>query len=256
MLNTNKNNAKNLRTSVSSTLVLRKLENAILSGYFKPRERLVERDLLAHFNVSRTVIREVLKMLEGRGLIRITPYRGAMVVDLTAEEVEQLYFLRTKLEVIAAGLLIEHVTQQEIQRLKKLRVELEKHQRERTEQMIEKDNEFHRVLFRASKNGYLSEMIDYLGRKAHIVKFNAWSLPNRIEQSILEHRATIEALERRDKDALEKLVVDHLLFSKNSYLSQLISTRQKGKLRKVKIRPKRAMDVEMTRLDQRGRHGE
>jgi DNA-binding GntR family transcriptional regulator len=239
MLNTNKNSAKNLKAGVSSALVLRKLENAILSGYFKPRERLVERDLLAHFNVSRTVIREVLKMLEGRGLIKIAPYRGAVVVDLTAEEVEQLYFLRTKLEVIAADLLIEHITQQEIQRLKKLRVELEKHQRERTEQMIEKDNEFHRVLFGACKNGYLSEMIDYLGRKAHIVKFNAWSLPNRIEQSILEHRATIEALERRDGDALEKLVVGHLLFSRNSYLSQLIGTRQRGEARKLKIRPKR-----------------
>ena len=239
MLNTNKNSAKSLRTGVSSAVVLRKLENAILSGYFKPRERLVERDLLAHFNVSRTVIREVLKMLEGKGLIKIIPYRGAVVVDLTAEEVEQLYFLRTKLEVIAADLLIEHITQQEIQRLKKLRVELEKHQRERTEQMIEKDNEFHRVLFGACKNGYLSEMIDYLGRKAHIVKFNAWSLPNRIEQSILEHRATIEALERRDGDALEKLVVGHLLFSRNSYLSQLIGTRQRGEARKLKIRPKR-----------------
>jgi hypothetical protein len=64
-------------------------------------------------------------------------------------------------------------------------------------------------------------------------------LPNRIEQSILEHRATIEALERRDKNALEKLVVDHLLSSKNSYLSQLIGTGQKGKLRKVKLRPMR-----------------
>ena len=235
MLNTNKNSAKSLRTGVSSAVVLRKLENAILSGYFKPRERLVERDLLAHFNVSRTVIREVLKMLEGKGLIKIIPYRGAVVVDLTAEEVEQLYFLRTKLEFIAAGLVIEHITQQEIQYLRKRRMELEKHQRERTDQMIEKDNEFHRVLFRASGNGYLNEMIDYLGRKAHIVKFNAWSLPDRIEQSILEHRAIIEALEQRDRDALEKLVVDHLLISKESYLSRLISTRQRGALRRAKI---------------------
>jgi DNA-binding GntR family transcriptional regulator len=241
--------------NVSSALVLRKLENGILSGYFKPRERLVERDLLAHFNVSRTVIREVLKMLEGKGLIKITPYRGAIVVDLTAEEVEQLYFLRTKLEVIAAGLVIENITHQEIQRLGKLRRELEKHQRERTEQMIEKDNEFHRTLFRASKNSYLNEMIDYLSTKAHIVKFNAWSLPNRIEESILDHRAIIEALEQRDGEALEKLVVDHLLFSKSSYLSQLIGTKQKGRLRKVKIMAERG-DGCRWRAGPRGMYGE
>src|SRR5208337_286101 len=215
-------------TSVSSALVLRKLENAILSGYFKPRERLVERDLLAHFDVSRTIIREVLKMLEGKGLVRITPYRGAIVVDLSAEEVEEIYFLRQKLEAIAARLVVENITRVEIQRLKKLCKELEKHLSEKTDQMIEKDNEFHRALFQASGNSHLNEMIDHLGTKVHMVKFNAWSLPNRIEHSISEHRAMIAALERRDAEAFEKLVIEHLLFSKNSYMAQLKGIARRG----------------------------
>ncbi len=214
--------------SVSSALVLRKLENAILSGYFKPRERLVERDLLAHFDVSRTIIREVLKMLEGKGLVRITPYRGAVVVDLTAEEVEEIFFLRQKLEAIAARLVVANTTRIEIQRVKRLCKELEKHLSKKTDQMIEKDNEFHRALFRTSGNSHLNEMIDHLGTKVHMVKFNAWSLPNRIEQSILEHRAMIAALERRDAEAFEKLVIDHLLFSKNSYMAQLKGTARNG----------------------------
>ena len=214
--------------SVSSALVLRKLENAILSGYFKPRERLVERDLLAHFDVSRTIIREVLKMLEGKGLVRIIPYRGAIVVDLSAEEVEEIFFLRQKLEAIAARLVVENITRVEIQRLKKLCKELEKHLSEKTDQMIEKDNEFHRALFQASGNSHLNEMIDHLGTKVHMVKFNAWSLPNRIEHSISEHRAMIAALERRDAEAFEKLVIEHLLFSKNSYMAQLKGIARKG----------------------------
>lgn len=220
-MRTNTNRAEMSTTSVSSALVLRKLENGILSGYFKPRQRLVERDLLAHFDVSRTVIREVLKMLEGKGLVKITPYRGAIVVDLTAEEVEQIFFLRLKLEAIAADLVVENITRIEIQRLKRLCKELERHLTERTDQMIEKDNEFHRALFRASGNIYLNGMIDYLSMKVHMVKFNAWSLPNRIEQSVLEHKAMIAALERRDGEVFAKLVTDHLLFSKNSYLEQL-----------------------------------
>jgi DNA-binding GntR family transcriptional regulator len=217
----NTNRAEISTTSVSSALVLRKLENAILSGYFKPRERLVERDLLAHFDVSRTVIREVLKMLEGKGLVKITPYRGAIVVDLTADEVEQIFFLRLKLEAVAARLVVENITRIEVQRLKRLCKELEKHMSDRTDQMIEQDNEFHRALFRASGNNYLNEMVDYLSMKVHMVKFNAWSLPNRIEQSILEHNAMIAALERKDGEAFEKLVTDHLLFSKKNYLEQL-----------------------------------
>jgi len=215
-------------TSVSSALVLRKLENAILSGYFKPRERLVERDLLAHYDVSRTIIREVLKMLEGKGLVKITPYRGAVVVDLSAEEVEEIYFLRQKLEAIAARLVVENITRVEIQRLKKLCKELEKHLSKKTDQMIEKDNEFHRALFQASENSHLNEMIDHLSTKVHMVKFNAWSLPNRIEHSISEHRAMIAALERRDAEAFEKLVIEHLLFSKNSYMAQLKGIARRG----------------------------
>jgi DNA-binding GntR family transcriptional regulator len=105
---------------------------------------------------------------------------------------------------------------------------LEKHLSKKTDQMIEKDNEFHRALFQASENSHLNEMIDHLSTKVHMVKFNAWSLPNRIEHSISEHRAMIAALERRDAEAFEKLVIEHLLFSKNSYMAQLKGIARRG----------------------------
>jgi len=219
-------------TGVSSAVVLRKLENAIISGYFKPRERLVERDLLTHFDVSRTVIREVLKMLEAKGLVKITPYRGATVMDLTADEVEEIFFLRLKLEAIAAALIIERITQPQIQYLKTLCKELERHRRDRTDQMFEKDTEFHRSMFQACGNRYLSDTIDSLRTKAYMVRFNAWSMPDRIEQSTLEHKAMIHALEQRDAEMLEKLVTDHLLFSKNSYLAQLRGVAPKESIKK------------------------
>ena len=63
--------------AVQSTRVVQEMEAAILSGAFKPRERLVEMDLISRYGVSRTVIREALKRLETRGLIRMTPYRFA-----------------------------------------------------------------------------------------------------------------------------------------------------------------------------------
>jgi DNA-binding GntR family transcriptional regulator len=64
-------------------------------------------------------------------------------------------------------------------------------------------------------------MIDYLRTKAHIVRYNAWSLPHRIEQSILEHREMVRAIEDRNLSQFEKLIVKHLIFSKDSYMSQL-----------------------------------
>ena len=70
------------------------MEAAILSGRLKPRERLIEMDLISRFGGSRTVIREALKKLEAKGLVRTIPYRGALVADLTVEEVEEIYFVR------------------------------------------------------------------------------------------------------------------------------------------------------------------
>jgi len=208
-------------SSINSIRVSKEMEEGILSGQFKPRERLIEMDLISKFGVSRTVIREALKKLEAKGLIRSTPYRGAMVADLTVEEVEEIYFVRAELEKIAARLVLGHITQSDIQNLKKLSKEVERHLREKSHQMIEKDSEFHRAFFKISRNRYLSEMIDFLRTKAHIVRFNAWSLPHRIEQSIVEHREIIKAIEERNLSQLEKLIVKHLTFSRNSYMSQL-----------------------------------
>ncbi|MBM4276462.1 MAG: GntR family transcriptional regulator [Deltaproteobacteria bacterium] len=208
-------------SSVNSIKVSKEIEEAILSGYLKPRERLVEIDLISKFGVSRTVIREALKRLEAKGLIRNTPYRGAVVADLTLEEIEEIYFVRTELEKIAARLVIAHIARKEIQELKKFSKEVEKHLREKTHQMIEKDSEFHRMVFRACRNNYLCDMIDFLRTKAHIVRFNAWSLPHRVEESIVEHREMVKAIEERNLSQFEKLIVKHLTFSKNSYMSQL-----------------------------------
>ncbi|NWF92715.1 MAG: GntR family transcriptional regulator [Syntrophaceae bacterium] len=208
-------------STVNSLRVLKEMEEAILSGRFKPRERLIEMDLISRYGVSRTVIREALKQLEAKGLVRTTPYRGAMVADLTVEEVEEIYSVRAELERIAARLVLKHITAEEIRELKRLAREVEGHLREKTYQMIERDSEFHRAIFRACRNRYLYDMIDYLRTKAHIVRFNAWSLPHRIEQSIMEHREMIKAIEDRNLSRLEKLIVKHLMFSKNSYMSQL-----------------------------------
>jgi len=203
------------------TSVSKEMEAAILSGHFKPRERLIEMDLISRYGVSRTVIREALKALEAKGLVRTAPYRGAMVADLTVEEVEELYFVRIAVEKIAARLVWKNVRPEEVQGLKKLLKEVERHLQRKTDQMIKMDSEFHRAIFQTGRNQYLCALIDLLRTKSHLVGYNVWSNPARIEQSILEHREILQAIEERDRAKLEKLIRKHLTFSKNSYLAQL-----------------------------------
>ncbi len=206
---------------VTSEKVLNEMEAAILSGEFKPREHLIEMELIERYGVSRTVIREALKKLEGKGLVRIAPHRGARVADLSVREIEEIYFVRAEVEKIAARLVVKNIQPEEIEGLKKLAHEVEGHLRRKTEQMIEKDGEFHRAIYQTCRNQHLCDLIDHLKTKSYIVGYNAWSTPQRIEGSIGEHRAIVAAVAAKDAPKLGKLIVEHLTFSKNSYLDQL-----------------------------------
>lgn len=88
-------------------LALDKVRDAILSGHFKPGDRLVERDLCAQLGVSRTIVREVLRHLESEGLVTTIGTRGPMVARLDQEEARQIYELRGALEGMAARLCAE-----------------------------------------------------------------------------------------------------------------------------------------------------
>jgi DNA-binding GntR family transcriptional regulator len=211
---------KSAMATSHSRNIFKEIEVAILSGRFKPRERLIEMGLMAIYGVGRTVIRETLKKLEAKGLVTIIPFRGAVITDLTPEEVEEIYFLRAILERIAADLAIQNITARETRDLKKVLRDVERHMRNRTDQMIEKDSEFHQAVFKACRNRYLCKMIDDLHTKAHIVRYHAWSLPQRIEQSIEDHRKMIRAIEKRDRRQMDMLVVKHLTFSIESHLSK------------------------------------
>lgn len=88
-------------------LTLDKVREAIVNGYFKPGERLVERDLCAQLGVSRTIVREVLRHLESEGLVANLPNKGPIVALLDLDEAKQIYEIRGALEGMAARLCAE-----------------------------------------------------------------------------------------------------------------------------------------------------
>lgn len=88
-------------------LSLAKLREAILEGYFKPGERLIERDLVEQLGVSRTIVREVLRHLESEGLVSTLHNKGPIVAKLDLEVVQQIYEVRAALEAMAARLCAE-----------------------------------------------------------------------------------------------------------------------------------------------------
>ena len=91
-------------TKTLRELALDKVRDAIVNGYFRPGDRLVERDLCAQLGVSRTIVREVLRHLESEGLVANLPNKGPMVAMLDLDEAKQIYEIRGALEGMAARL--------------------------------------------------------------------------------------------------------------------------------------------------------
>ncbi|MEF0941713.1 GntR family transcriptional regulator [Rhizobium sp. BR 362] len=85
-------------------LALDKVREAIVNGYFRPGDRLVERDMCAQLGVSRTIVREVLRHLESEGLVANLPNKGPIVAQLDLDEAKQIYEIRGVLEGMAARL--------------------------------------------------------------------------------------------------------------------------------------------------------
>jgi DNA-binding GntR family transcriptional regulator len=198
------------------------LESAILTGRLKPRERLVEQELAEQLKMSRTPIREALRRLGERGLVRILPRRGAVVSDISPAEVENIYVVRSALEGLAARLAADHITPEEIQRVQELETA---HAQQATEgdvrALMVVNDQFHDAIYGAVRNACLLDMIQQLRRQIHTVRFNAWAQPERIARSLAEHRQMMEALNRRDGDGLARLTEEHLRVAKESYLFHL-----------------------------------
>ena len=207
--------------SSSSTLavVVDNVETDIVFGRLHPRERLIEDDLMARFGVKRHLIRQALADLERMGLVTRARNRGAAVADFTPAEVEQIYGVRRLLETAAASQIPLPLPAPVIARLQAV-------QRRHDEAVKSRDalgafrtnNEFHRALFSACGNAYLSEAIGYFAQKTHVIRSFSIARPEYLREARAQHRAMIAALRSGDRKARVDLCANHLDISKLPYI--------------------------------------
>jgi len=198
------------------------LENAILTGELKPRERLVENDLASRLGVSRTPVREALRRLEERGLVRILPHRGAVVSDISTAEVESIYSVRIHLESLASRIACERIGPEGVKRVEEMEVAYEAEAaRKMIRSLMRANDRFHDAIYIAAENPCLFELIQQLRRQVHAVRFYAWAQPERIVRSLTEHRRMLGVLRERDGERLAKLTQEHLRVAQDTYLDHL-----------------------------------
>jgi DNA-binding GntR family transcriptional regulator len=207
--------------------LITRLENMILIGMFLPRERLVENDLAQKMGVRRNWVRDALKILESKGLVKTVPYRGAMVRDLDAQEINEIFQVRVVLEKLANRLACENLKKPDGKALRKIADQIkDSYKRNNFDEMITANVQFHSYITELSKNSTLIQMINELRIRFHIFNTFAWSSPEIVGLILKEHEQFIKGLAKKDKKLLDDLAEKHFSHSKNLYLIHLKARRQ------------------------------
>ncbi len=191
--------------------VIERLEEDIVFGRRRPRERLVEEDLVAQFGAKKHVIRQALAELERMGLVERKRNKGAIVRDYTPEEVRQIFAVRELLEAEAARQIPLPVPQDVIEVLQEIyQAHSAAVQSGDLHTAFRANIRFHQTLFRACGNPYLAEVINSFAFKSHGVRSFSLAKPDLLKTARDEHREMIELLSTGNRERLIELCIDHL----------------------------------------------
>lgn len=197
----------------------RQLEQDIALGRLKPRERLVEGELMLRFGVKRNAVRQALSELESIGIVLRPPNKGAVVRDFNAKEIEDLYMVRELLETKAIEIIPFPVSCESIQVLRDIQARHRQavHQGE-LEKVYRENLAFHRKLFSFCEVPDLVEAIEIFQMKSHAIRSFSISNSKLLARVTEEHEAMIYALEWQDRESLVRLSKAHIQPAKNLYL--------------------------------------
>ena len=174
--------------------------------------RLDERQLSDDLGVSRTPIREALARLEQEGFVRTVPRRGVYVVRKSKTEILEMITVWAALESMAARLITERATDQEISSLRRMFATFEDDRvQARIDEYSDTNVQFHQALLGLSKCELINSMAENLFIHMRSIRMRTIGEEDRASRSIIDHMNIIEALEARDTELAERLARDHTL---------------------------------------------
>ncbi len=191
--------------------VVERLRDLIVEGGLEPGARVPERELCARFAVSRTPLREALKVLASEGLLELLPHRGAQVTRLTAADLDELFPVMGALEALAGELACAQITEAELAEIRALHYQMALHAtRGELAEYFRLNQRIHEAIMVAARNPTLARLYRGLAGRVRRARYLANMSKPRWDQAVGEHEAILEALEKRDGAALGRVLKAHL----------------------------------------------
>lgn len=203
-------------------VVFNTLRSEILKGEMKPGERLMEIHLADRLGVSRTPIREAIRMLELEGLVTMIPRRGAQVAQISEKGLKDVLEVRGALDALAMELACERITQEEIG---ELRMACDRF-REATETedpvlIAKADVALHDRILQASRNDKLIQMVGNLSQQIYRYRLEYIKDASRHGRLIEEHEEIYRCISNRDREAGARVIRMHIYNQEQSILNQI-----------------------------------
>jgi DNA-binding GntR family transcriptional regulator len=209
-----------LRSSSLTRVVQAEIEKIILAGDFAPGEKLNEKVLADRLGVSRGPVRESFQALHARGLVEMIPNRGVFVQRITRHDAVAIYDVRAGIFGTACLLLADRITTAQIAELQSLIAQMDvAGARRDIEAYFPMNIAFHAAIVTGTGNAVLADT--YFGLVSRLQLFRARGLVHGggFENSNVEHRAIVDALDRRDRDAAFKAGFAHVQAGKARILA-------------------------------------
>ena len=175
------------------------LRQQIFNRALEPGTWIDELKIADEYGISRTPLREALKVLAAEGLVTMKVRRGAYVTEVNEKDLSDVYHLLSLLESDAAGVVAARATTDQLKELQDLHAELEAAVDDR-ERFFAVNERFHMRVLEISDNRWRSQMVADLRKVMKLNRHNSLLKSGRIQESLAEHRAVMAALAARDAD--------------------------------------------------------
>ncbi|WDY55800.1 GntR family transcriptional regulator [Pseudomonas sp. PSKL.D1] len=192
--------------------VLDHLRRFVIEGTLKPGIKINERELCEVLGISRTPLREALKVLAMEGLIELRPNRGARVAQMSDVETREMFELMSGIEAFSGLLACERITDSEIQAIRSLHYQMLQAKASNDLSLyFEKNAAIHDAISQAARNETLRKTYLTLNQRIQAVRYRSNRTDVKWERAIHDHEDMIEALEQRDGERLSAILRSHIL---------------------------------------------
>lgn len=191
--------------------VAERLRELILAGELEPKSRINEVELCERFGISRTPLREAIKILATEGLLELLPNRGARVGSVSQREIEEMIEVVAGLEAVAAELACAMIEEGGIEAIEaKTGVMVKAYERKDDTAYFTLNREIHEAIMQAAGNATLAGIYNNLSSRIQRMRYTAHKTPEQWKRAVDEHVRMVDLLRARDGEALAKLMRDHI----------------------------------------------